>query len=102
MKIRKGDKIRIVTGKDKGKEGSVLKAMPKENKILVLGINMKKRHQKPKRSNSKGQIIDIPAFFDVSNAMLIDPSSGKSTRISIKENNGKYIRISKKSGAEIK
>jgi large subunit ribosomal protein L24 len=70
MKIKKGDKVKIIAGKDKGKTGTVSKAMPKIEKVIVSGINMSKRHMRPRRSGEKGQIIDQAMPIHVSNVML--------------------------------
>ena len=70
MKIKKGDNIIVITGKDKGKTGKVSKVFPKQNSVLVPGINIKKKHQKPRSQNQKGQIIDIPTPVDASNVKL--------------------------------
>ncbi|MEI6479082.1 MAG: 50S ribosomal protein L24 [bacterium] len=70
MKIKKGDNIIVMTGKDKGKTGKVSKVFPKQNSVLVPGINIKKKHQKPRSTNQKGQIIDIPTPIDASNVSL--------------------------------
>ena len=70
MKIKKGDNIIVITGKDKGKTGKVSKVFPKANSVLVPGINIKKKHQKPRSQNQKGQIIDIPTPVDASNVRL--------------------------------
>ena len=70
MKIKKGDNIIVITGKDKGKTGKVTKVFPKQNSVLVPGINIKKKHQKPRSSNQKGQILDIPTPIDASNVSI--------------------------------
>lgn len=72
MKVKKGDKVKIITGKDKGKTGVILKAFPKDFAVLVEGINKKKIHQKPKRGNEKGKIIEQAAPVHVSNVIKID------------------------------
>jgi large subunit ribosomal protein L24 len=100
MKIRKGDKVIIVTGKDKGKTGTVTRAFPATSQIIVEGLNMKKKHRKP-RGNQKGRIVDMAMPFHVSNAMITDPKTGKGTRVSISMKAGKRVRIAKKSGQEI-
>lgn len=100
MKIKKGDKIIIITGTDKGKTGTVTTAFPKENKILVEGLNMKKKHQKP-RGNKKGQIVDRAMPFHVSNAMLVDPKTGKGTRVSIVKKGNARVRVTVKSKSEV-
>jgi len=101
MKIKKGDNIIVITGKDKGKNGKVIKALPSEDRVIVEGVNIKKRHMRPKKSGQKGQIVEIAASIHVSNIQIIEPKTGTQTRIGSKIVNGKKIRISKKSGAEI-
>jgi len=81
MKLKKGDNILITAGKDKGRTGKIMKAFPKELKILVEGINLKKKHVRPKREGEKGQIVEIPAALDVSNVKMICPKCGKATRV---------------------
>jgi len=81
MKVKKGDNILIISGKDKGRTGKIIKAMPKELKILVEGINLKKKHVRPKRDGEKGQIVEIPAALDISNVKIICPKCGKAARI---------------------
>jgi len=81
MKIRKNDIVKIISGKDKGKTGKVLKAFPKENKILVEGLNLFKKHVKPKREGQKGEIILVPKPFSASKAMIVCPACQKPTRI---------------------
>ena len=100
MKIKKGDNVIVVTGKDKGKSGKVLDAFPDRQAVLVEGLNMRKRHQRGTRSNQKGQIIDVPHPIHVSNVMVVD-GSGKPSRIGYKVENGKKVRILKKSGATL-
>ena len=101
MKIKKGDKVIVITGKDKGKTGEVVKAMPKENKVVVAGINMAKRHQKPSQENAGG-IVSKEMPIHVSNVALIDPKSGKATRVVMRvEEGGRKVRIAKRSGDAI-
>ncbi|MBO7257579.1 MAG: 50S ribosomal protein L24 [Alphaproteobacteria bacterium] len=101
MKIKKGDQVIVITGRDKGKTGEVTKAMPKENKVLVSGINLVKRHTKPTQENAGG-IISKELPIHVSNVALIDPKSGKATRVGIKvEKDGSKVRVAKKSGEVI-
>ena len=101
MKIKKGDNVIIISGKDKGKTGKVAKALPKHGLIVIEGINMRKKAQRPKKAGGKGQIIDRAMPIDVSNAMLVDSKTGKKTRVGYKRENGKRIRFSKKSKAVI-
>ena len=99
MKIKKGDNIIIISGKDKGKTGKVAKAMPKENSILVEGVNIHKRHERSRKSGSKGQIVEKAMPIDVSNAMIYDGS--KRSRVGKKLVGDKFVRINKKTGREI-
>ena len=100
MKIKKGDTVLIISGKDKGKQGKVFKALPEENKILVEGVNLRKRHQKPRKSGEKGQIITKPGPIDVSSAKIICSKCGKAVRSGYKIVEGKKYRICKKCGQE--
>ena len=98
MKIKKGDKVIVITGKDKGKTGEVIKAMPKENKVVVAGINLVKRHQKPSQENAGG-IISKEMPIHVSNVALVDPKTGKATRVAMRvEDGGRKVRVAKRSG----
>ena len=99
MKIRKDDNVIVVTGKDKGKQGKVLKVFPKIDQVLVSGINMKKKHARPRKSNQKGQIIEINAPVHASNVMLVE--GGKKVRVGYKKQGDKKVRVSRKSGKEI-
>lgn len=100
MRIKKGDTIRKISGKDKGKEGKVLRTVPSAGKIVVEKLNMIKKHQKPKRQGEKGQRTEIAAPFDVSNAMLVCPACGKTTRIMFKFVGDKKVRVCKKCNKE--
>ena len=96
MKIKKGDQVLIISGKDRTKKGKVLRSFPKEGRILVEGINMRKKHQKPKKSGEKGQIVELPGLIQVSNAKLICSRCGKAVRVGYKLIAGKKARICKK------
>jgi large subunit ribosomal protein L24 len=99
MKIRKGDTVVVVTGKDKGKQGVVQRAFPRLNKVVVDGVNQKKKHVKPSQSNPDGSIVDIYAPIDASDVMLLDPKTKKPTRVGFKvDEKGKKVRVAKKSG----
>ena len=100
MKIKKGDQVIVITGRDKGKTGEVIQAMPKDSKVLVRGINLVKRHTKPTQENAGG-IVSKEQPIHVSNVALIDPKSGKATRVGIKVENGQKVRVAKKSGEVI-
>ena len=102
MKIKKGDKVRVLSGKDRGKIASVLRVMPAKDKIVVEGVNMVKKHTKPNAKNSKGGIVKKESSLNISNLMLVDPKLNKPTRVGRKLNEkGKLVRYSKKSGEEI-
>ena len=101
MRIKKGDTIKKIAGKDKGKQGVVIKALPASGKIIVEGINIVKKHNKPKRQGEKGQRVEIPAAFDVSNAMLVCSQCGKATRVAYKVDANKKVRVCKKCNKEI-
>ncbi|GLB46616.1 50S ribosomal protein L24 [Philodulcilactobacillus myokoensis] len=97
MFIKTGDKVRVISGKDKGKEGTVTGTNASQNRVVVKGINIVKKHEKASQSNPKGGIKSVEAAINASNVMLIDPSTKKPTRVGYKLENGKKIRISKKS-----
>ena len=101
MKVKKGDSVLITTGKDKGKTGKIMKAFPKEAKILVEGMNLRKKHVRPKKQGEKGQVVEIPAALDVSNVKIVCPKCGKATRVGYKVEKDKKFRACKKCGQEI-
>lgn len=99
LHVKKEDTVMVITGKDKGKKGRVIAAFPRENRVLVEGVNMVKKHAKPSPQNPQGGIIEREAPIHVSNVMLIDPKTGQPTRIGYKVlENGKKVRVAKKSG----
>jgi large subunit ribosomal protein L24 len=97
QKIRKGDKVVILTGKDKGRSGEVLQVMPKEDRAVVRGINMVKRHQRQSASQEAG-IINKEASIHLSNLAIADPKDGKPTRVGFKIDGDKKVRVAKRSG----
>jgi len=101
MKIKKGDKVFVITGKDKGKQGTVAESFPRVNKVVIEGINVKKVHQKARGEDKKGQVIEKAFPIDVSNVMLADPKTNKPTRVGYKTEKGKKVRVAKKSGSVI-
>jgi large subunit ribosomal protein L24 len=107
LKIRQDDTVRIITGKDKGKTGRVLRVDPRKDKVYVEGANIVKRHMRPRtlrdtqRAQELGGIIEKEGPIHVSNVMLIDPDSGEPSRVQIKREGGRRVRIAKKSGKEI-
>ena len=98
MHVKKGDKVMVISGKDKGKTGIILEAYPKQSRVLVEGINIVKKHAKPSQVNPQGGILNQEAPIHVSNVMPIDPKSGKPTRVGYTVENGKKVRVAKKSG----
>jgi len=104
MKIKKNDNVKIISGNSKGKTGKVLKVFPKDNRAIVEGVNLRKRHTKPSQKNPQGGIVEKEAPINVSNIMILDPKSNETTRIGariiIDEKTGKkkHARISVKSG----
>ena len=98
MKIHKGDKVKVITGKDKGKEGKVLAVFQSKNKVLVEGVNKVKKHVKPGTVSKEGGIVVIEKPIDVSNVMYIDSNSGNPVRVGYKIVEGQKYRINKKSG----
>ncbi|WP_153125744.1 50S ribosomal protein L24 [Peribacillus tepidiphilus] len=101
MHVKKGDKVVVISGKDKGKQGVILEAYPKKNRVLVEGVNIVKKHSKPSQANPQGGIISQEAPIHVSNVMPIDPKTGKPTRVGYKTVDGKKVRIAVKSGESL-
>ena len=101
MNVKKGDKVQVLSGKDKGKQGEVLRALPSEGKVVVEGVAIVKKAQRPTPMNQQGGIIEQEAAIDVSNVMLVCPSCGKPTRVGhAKDAEGKKVRVCKKCGAQ--
>jgi large subunit ribosomal protein L24 len=101
LKIRKGDKVVVITGKDKGKQGEVVRTIPSENRAVVRGVNMVRRHQK-QTAAQEGGIISKELPIHVSNLALRDPKDGKPTRVAYKTlGDGKKVRVAKRSGEVI-
>ncbi|EKN65156.1 LSU ribosomal protein L24P [Schinkia azotoformans MEV2011] len=98
MHVKKGDKVQVISGKDKGKQGVILEAYPKKDRVLVEGVNVIKKHSKPSQMNPQGGIMSQEAPIHVSNVMPIDPKTGNPTRVGYKVVDGKKVRIAKKSG----
>ena len=102
MKIVKGDKVVVIAGKDKGKEGIVQAVYPKKNKVVVEGVNVHKKHQKPTQQNPEGTIVEMYVPIDVSNVAIVDPKTKKASRVGYAvDKDGNKIRISKKSGSKL-
>lgn len=98
MHVKKGDKVVVISGKDKGKEGTILEAYPKKERVLVEGVNYVKKHAQPSQDNPQGGILTIEAPVHVSNVMPVDPKSGQPTRVGYEVKDGKKVRIAKKMG----
>ncbi len=101
MKIHKGDTIKIIAGKDKGKTGKVLKVLIKKNKVLVDGLNLYKKHVRPKNQGEKGEVVSVPRPMDVSNAMIVCPSCSMAVKVGYRFDSGKKARICRKCGAPV-
>ena len=100
-KIKKGDQVVVLSGKDKGRTGTVTKVMPKEGKLLVDGINVAARHRKATQANPQGGIDRSPAPLAICKVAVADPKDGKPTRVRFEEKNGKKVRVAVKSGETI-
>ena len=101
MKIKKGDNVIVIAGKDKGKDGKISKVLRSKDAVIIEGINIRKRHQRPRKQGQSGQIVEFAAPINVSNVAIKDPKTGKPTRVGFKMEGGKKIRITKKSGSKI-
>ncbi|MDP3734896.1 MAG: 50S ribosomal protein L24 [bacterium] len=101
MKLHRGDNVIIISGKDRGRTGTVTRALPASEQVIIDGLNMRKRHRRPRRANEKGQIVDLAHPIHISNVMLVDPKTGKPTRVGYRMEGGKKIRFAKKSGAAL-
>ncbi|MBX6352452.1 MAG: 50S ribosomal protein L24 [Thermoflavifilum sp.] len=102
MRIKTGDQVVVIAGKDKSKKGRVLKVLPKENRVVVEGVNIVKRHTKPSPAHPEGGILEREAPIHASNVMLVDPKTGEPTRVGYKFlEDGTKVRYAKKSGEVI-
>ncbi len=101
MKIKKGDNVIMITGKDRGKKGKVLSVFPQDKKIIIEGLNTVKKHLRAKKEGQKGQIINKERRVDISNVQMICPKCGKVTRIGYKIEGELKLRICKKCGSDI-
>ncbi len=103
MKLKKGDKVIVISGKDKGKVGTIQKALPSENKVIVDGVNVHKKSQKPTQANPKGGVIEIYAPLDASKVAYYDEKSKKGVKLGYKlDKDGNKVRVNKKTNKEIK
>ena len=102
MRIKKGDTVQVLSGNDKGKTGEVLEVMPKDTKVVVKGVNVRKKHVKARRQGEESGIISVECAINSSKVNVVCPKCGKSTRIEYKIEDNKKVRICKKCGAKIK
>ena len=102
MKIKKGDTVQVLSGNDKGKKGEVLQVMPKDSKIVVKGVNVRKKHIKPRKQGEEGGIISVECAINSSKVNVVCSKCGKPARIGYKVENDKKVRICKKCGTVIK
>jgi large subunit ribosomal protein L24 len=101
LKIKKGDRVVVLSGKDRGKEGTVLVALPTEGKVIVEGVATAKRHRKARSATDTGGIVDKNMPIPVSNVAVVSPKDGKPTRVGFKFEDGKKVRICKRTGVEL-
>ena len=102
MKVKKGDTVQVLSGNDKGKKGEVLEVIPKDSKVVVKGVNVRKKHIKPRKQGDEGGIISVECAINSSKVNVVCPKCGKSTRVEYKVEDDKKVRICKKCGAVIK
>jgi large subunit ribosomal protein L24 len=101
MHVRRGDRVRVITGKDKGKEGKVLRAYPEKRRVTIEGVNLVKRATRPSQKNPQGGIMQHEGTLHVSNVMLICPSCSQPSRVGRRRENGEVVRVCKKCGKDI-
>lgn len=101
MKLKKNDKVKMIAGKDRGKTGKILSVFPEDGKIIVEGLNLAKKHLRPRKEGEKGQRVEVPSRRNASNAMLICPQCGKAIRVKYKKVGGKKTRFCGKCQSEI-
>ena len=102
MKIKKGDTVQVLSGNDKGKKGEVLEVIPKTESVVVKGVNVRKKHVKPRKQGEEGGILSIESAVLASKVNVVCPKCGKATRIGYSEEKGEKVRVCKKCGAKIK
>ena len=102
MKLKKGDKVVVIAGADKGKTGTIQKVFPKLNRVVIDGVNVHKKHMKPRQNNPEGSIVEIFAPIDASNVAILDPKEKKPARITVKiDENGNKVRYTAQYGNKI-
>jgi large subunit ribosomal protein L24 len=102
MKLKKGDRVRVLQGKDRGKEGTVMRVLPRDDKVIVDGVNISKKHQKARRATMQGGIIDKEMPIPASVVAVISPSDGRPTRVGYRfDDKGNKIRVCRRTGADL-
>ena len=101
LSIRKGDRVRVIAGKDKGREGTVLRSQPEKERIVVQNVHMIKKHARPSQKNPQGGIVEMEGTIHVSSVMLLCPNCGAATRVGRRRQDGSRVRTSKKCGKDI-
>ena len=101
MNLRKGDKVIVISGKDKGKTGTIQKVDPRSNRVVVENVNVRKKHKKPTQANPEGSILEIYAPINASNVMLVDPKTKNPTRVKHAVVKDKNVRVAKASGTQL-
>jgi large subunit ribosomal protein L24 len=99
--IKKGDKVIVTKGREKGKKGVISIVNKKDGRVIIDGINLRSRHQKSRKRGAVGEIVSVPQPISISNVMLIDPKTGKGTRVGVKMVKDKKVRVARKSGQEV-
>ena len=102
MRIKKGDTVQVLSGNDKGKTGEVLEVIPKTEKVIVKGVNVRKKHVKPRKQGEEGGIISVECAIHSSKVNVVCPKCGKPARLGYKVEDGKKVRVCKKCGTELK
>ena len=102
MKVKKGDTVQVLSGNDKGKKGEVLEVIPKDSKVVVKGVNVRKKHIKPRKQGDEGGIISVECAINSSKVNVVCPKCGKATRVEYKIENDKKVRVCKKCGTKLK
>ncbi|MDX1607637.1 MAG: 50S ribosomal protein L24 [Candidatus Spechtbacterales bacterium] len=102
MKVKKGDKVLIIHGKNRGKTGKVISTLPRRSRVVVEGVNMQKKHVRPRRQGEQGEIVELPGPIDISNVKVVCPRCGKAARMGHKKEGEAKVRLCKKCGKSIK
>lgn len=102
MKIKKDDNVIVIAGKDRGKTGKVVRALPRQNAVIIAGVHVRKIHKRATKTGKKGEVVDQAFPIHISNVMIVDPKTGKGTRIGTSLKGKEKTRIAKKSGQSIK